>query len=275
MYPDLVGARRLARAAREGRLLDSRRRPRGAIGLGTEFDAIREWTPEDDVRHINWAATQRLGRPMTNQYRLEQAREVVFLLDTGRLMAAPLPGGSRLDLAMDALTAVGLAADELGDHCGAIAFDSSVRAELRPRRGGGREIVTTLFDLQPRLQDSDYEQAFRRVAGQRRAHVLLFCDLFDEGAARALIGAVPVLARRHALIVASVADPELSEILEAAETDPRRRFEAAVASELLADRARAAAELRRHGAWVVEAPPSRFAAACVGAYLRAKSRLRL
>ena len=39
--------------------------------------------------------------------------------------------------------------------------------------------------------------------------MLVLCDLFDDAAARALIDAVPVLARRHAVLVASVLDPDL------------------------------------------------------------------
>ena len=133
VYPDLPSARRLALAAREGRLPDSSRRALGPLGLGTDFASVREWLPDDDVRHVNWTASQRLGRPMTNQYRLEQARDVVFLIDTGRLMAAPLGDRTRLDAALDAVAAVALAADELGDHCGAMAFDAAGRGLSWPR----------------------------------------------------------------------------------------------------------------------------------------------
>ena len=275
VYPDLVTARRLALAAREGRLLDSRTRARGPLGLGTDFESVREWTPDDDIRRINWAATERTGRPMTNQYRLEQSRELQFLLDAGRLMAAPLGNRNRLDVALDAVTAVGLTADELGDHCGVIAFDSEVRVQMRPRRAGGQDIVRALFDLQPRLRDSDYELAFRRIAGGRRALVLVLCDLFDDAAARALIDAVPVLARRHAVLVASVLDPDLEALVRTDPTDERDVLTAAAAADLLAARARAAQMLRRSGAQIVQATPERFSVACVRAYLTAKARLRL
>ena len=243
-----VTARRLARAAREGRLLDSRTRARGPLGLGTDFESVREWAPDDDVRHINWAASQRIGRPMTNQYRLDQARELVFMVDAGRLMAAPLGDRTRLDAALDAVTAVALSADELSDHCGAIAFDSEIRLQMRPRRAAGREVVRALFDLQPRLVESDYERAFRRVAGGRRALVLILCDLFDDAAARALIDAVPVLARRHAVLAATVTDPDLERLVRTAPTAESDVYAAAVALDLLDARARAAALLRRGGA---------------------------
>ena len=275
VYPDLVAARRLALAAREGRLLESSRRARGPLGLGTDFESVREWVPDDDVRHINWAATQRLARPMTNQYRLEQARELVFLLDAGRLMAAPLVDRTRLDAALDAVAAVALAADELGDNCGAIAFDAQVRVRIRSGRANGDAVIRALFDLQPRLIDSDYEQAFRLVAGGKRALVMVLCDLFDDAAARAMIEAVPVIARRHAVLVATVTDPDLDKLVHKLPGTEGDVYAAAAALELLDARARAAAQLRRAGARVVEAAPGAFAGACVSAYLRAKATLRL
>jgi uncharacterized protein (DUF58 family) len=275
VYPDLVSARRLALAAREGRLLDPSRRVRGPIGLGTDFESVREWVPDDDIRHVNWRATQRTGRPMTNQYRLEQARELMFLLDAGRLMAAPLDGRTRLDTALDALAAVALAADELSDHCGAIAFDGAVRARLRPRRNGGRAVVRALFDLQPRPVDSDYEQAFRLVAGAKRALVLVLTDLFDDSAARALVDAVPVLCRRHAVLIATVTDPDIDRLVRSPPASRQDVYAAAAALDLLDARTRATALLRRAGAQVVEAPRVSLPEACVRAYLRAKARMRI
>jgi MoxR-like ATPase len=275
VYPDLVSAQRLARAAREGLLLDSSHRARGPVGLGTDFESVREWLPDDDVRYVNWPATQRLGRPMTNQYTLERARELIFLVDTGRLMGAPLGDRTRLDAALDAVAAVALAADQLGDHTGAVAFDGELRAQLRPRRSGGRDVLQALFDLQPRSRDSDYELAFRAVAAGKRALVLIFSDLFDEAAARAMIDAVPVLARRHSVLVASVTDPDLHDLTQSTPQTEADVYAAAAALELLASRTEAAARLRRAGARVLEAPPDALAAACVRGYLQAKARLRL
>ena len=62
---------------------------RGPLGLGTDFESVRDYTPDDDIRQLNWRATARVGRPMSNQYRLERDRDVVCLVDCGRLMAAP------------------------------------------------------------------------------------------------------------------------------------------------------------------------------------------
>jgi uncharacterized protein (DUF58 family) len=275
VYPDHPSARRLALALRQGRRRELGRLTRGPLGLGTDLEGVREYLPDDDIRQVNWPATQRVGRPMSNQYRVEQDREVVLAIDAGRLMRAPAVTGTLLDAAVDAAVAVATVADELGDRCGVLAFDSGVRRRLAPRRGGGRAVLEALLDLEPSSDESDYELAFRTVAAGKRALVVVLTDLLDEAAARPLVDAVPILSRHHALVVGSASDPELDARLRTEPEAPVDVFAAAVALEVLAARRRAAHSLRRAGARTVEAPPEGLAAACVRAYLTAKERARL
>jgi len=275
VYPDLPAARRLALAVRTGSFRESGHRSRGPLGLGTEFESIRDYLPDDDIRQVNWPATVRMGRPMSNQYRVEQDRDVICMIDCGRLMAAPLMNATRLDLAIDAATAVGLVADELGDRCGTVAFDTVVHRRLAPRRRGGDALVRAVFDLQPAPVDSDYELAFATVASAKRALVIVFTDLIEEVAARSLIEAVPVLARRHEVVVAGVLDPDLDAAVGARPEHVLDVYRAAAALDVLAARERAAARVRGAGARVLETPPAGLARAAVGAYLSAKARARL
>jgi uncharacterized protein (DUF58 family) len=297
VYPDLPTARRLALQLRQGRAAPAGRLRRGPLGVGTDFESIRDYSPDDDIRHVNWRASARMGRPMSNQYRVEQDRDVVFMLDAGRLMRAPVAavpagaharGGSAesepagasegvratlLDAALDAAAAVAFVADELGDHCGAIAFDAEIRRAIDPRRLGGRRVVRALFDLQPSALDSDFERAVLRVGGSRRAFVLVFTDLVDEQAARSLLRAAPMLARRHAVAVASVADPALEALgQDAAGADAARSL---AAESVLEARERTALLIRRAGAEFLIAPSRSLPQRCVLAYLRAKARARL
>ena len=275
VYPDFAAARRLALAVRQGRLADAGRLVRGPLGLGTDFESVRDYLPDDDFRQINWAATERTGRPMSNQYRVEQDREVVLLVDAGRMMAAPIGDATRLDFAVDAATAVALVADELGDRCGVVAFDRRIRRHLSSRRAGGRAVVEALFDLEPQPEESDYEIAFRTVEGGKRALVVVFCDLLEEAAARPLLDAMPVLTRRHAVLVATPTDDELVARLRRPAEDVRGLAATAVALDVLAARTRVVRTLEATGARVVEAPAAGLGPACVRAYLRAKARARL
>jgi uncharacterized protein (DUF58 family) len=91
VLPDLPRARRLAEQRRRGRTVEEGR-VRNRLGLGTEFESIREYAPDDDIRQVNWLVTARIGRPMTNQYRIDDNRDLVCLVDCGRRRG---PGGCR------------------------------------------------------------------------------------------------------------------------------------------------------------------------------------
>ena len=245
VYPDVVAAQRLVVALRRNQFRDPGLRALGPLGLGTDFESIRDYLPDDDVRQINWTATDRVGRPMSNVYRVEQDRDVVCILDAGRLMAAPLdPRTTRLDAAVDAVAMVALVADELGDRCGVTVFDAAIRSQLRPRRNGGRAVVSAILDAEPTPGDSDYDLAFRRTSGGKRSLMLVFTDLVDTSAARSLVAAVPVLTRRHAVIVASVRDPDLDAALRREPATGHDVYAAAVAVDVLDERQRVASRLR-------------------------------
>jgi uncharacterized protein (DUF58 family) len=274
VYPDVPGAQRLVQALRQGRFRDEGRRTRGPLGLGTEFESVREYSPDDDVRQVNWRVTARLGRPMSNQFRIERDRDVISVIDCGRLMGAPIGDQTRLDVAVDVAVALAAVSEELGDRCGTIAFDSDLRRVVGPRRGGSRAVIESIFDLEPSSVDSDYERAFQRVGEAKRAFVVVLTDILEETAARPLLDALPVLARKHVVVVASATDADLEAVVRRMPERPIDVYRTAVTLDVLAARARVVAQLRRV-ADVVEAPPDALPAACVRAYLRAKSRALL
>jgi uncharacterized protein (DUF58 family) len=143
---------------------------------------------------------------------------------------------------------------------------------VAPRRNGARAIVRALFDLEPSQRESDYELAFRSVSGSKRAFVLVLTDLLEPVAAQPLVEAMPILGRRHAVVVASVRDVDLDAILRRPPATTADVAAASVAADVLDARRLVAARLRRAGAQVVEATPKTLPSACVGAYLRSKSR---
>lgn len=275
VYPDLPAARRLAIAVRQGRFQEEGRRSRGPLGLGTDLERIREYLPDDDIRQVNWRATARRELPMSNQWRVEQDREVICLIDSGRLMAAPVGDRTRLDVAIDAVASLAAVADEVGDRVGVVAFAGTILRRLSPRRSGGEAVVGAVFDLEPTNQESDYALAFQVVASAKRSLVFIFTDIVEEAAARPLTEAMSVLGRHHAVVVASVIDDDLHGQVNTPAESVADVYRTAAALTVLEDRARVVTLLTHAGAEVVEAPWSTLSARCVGAYLRARSRARL
>ncbi len=274
VMPDLPRARRMAESRARGRLAETGK-IRSRLGIGTEFETIRDYTPDDDVRQINWTATARAGRPMSNQYRVDENRDLVCLVDTGRLMAAPLGAASRMDIALDALAALAVAAEQGGDRVGTIAFGSTILRYLSPRRRGAEPVVRALFDLEPTEVESDYERAFTAVGGAKRSLVALFTDLMDEAATSSLIEALPVLTRRHAVMAVSCVDSDLLAISVNPPDDLHEVLRQGAAIDLLNNTARSVELIRRMGAQVVEAAPDTLGAACVSGYLTLKRRARV
>ncbi len=280
VYPDLPAAQRLAQSVRQRTIRIGGERRRGPLGLGTEFESVREYRPDDDVRQINWRATARLGRAMSNNLRVEQDLDVWVLVDAGRLSAASMRVGpasslagssagslvNRLDLYLDAVAAVGLVADDLGDRLGFAAFAERMLCHLVPRRRGGTQAIEASFSLEPALVESDYATAFASTNSIRRALVMIFADLIDEASAASLAAALPTLCRRHSVVVVTIDDPEF--VRARTDGSPTER---AVVGDI--DDACAAARrvITATGAGVVVAPADRIAEQAVRTYLRARS----
>lgn len=281
VYPDLPAARRLALQVRNGRFREEGLRSRGPLGLGTDLETIREYQPDDDIRQVNWKATLRTGTPMSNTYRVERERQIVCLLDCGRLMAAPVPGAdgrpmaTRLDVAVDVVAAILAVARELGDHAGVLAFSNRILRDIRPRREGTDAVLRAIHDLEPSGVDSDYELAFRRIAARKRSLVIVFTDLLDDRAGEPLLRALPVLARTHTVSIVSLEDPAVALRLSTPAETIDEAMETAVALEMELPRRRLASSLRHEGADVIEGGVDELARRAVASYLKAKRHARL
>jgi len=262
-----------------GRILDVGLRSARALGRGTEFEALREYTPDDEVRRVDWAATARLGRPIVRTYRAERNQTVMVLLDTGRLMAGMVGGVPRLDHAMDATMALTTVATRLGDRAGLMTFSSSVRSAVPPRgdRGQLTRVTRAMFALEPDLTESAYDDVFGvAVAQQRRRSLLvLLTELSSEALAETLVPAMPLLLSRHLVLVGSVQDPEVEDWRTSVPTDVESAYRAAGAVTVRRARDRTADLLREMGARVVDARPGELAARLADAYLDVKVTGRL
>jgi uncharacterized protein (DUF58 family) len=260
---------------RRARILEEGQRSVRQRGGGTEFESLREYVQGDEFRHIDWAATARAGEPIVRTYRTERNQTVLVLLDTGRTVAGLVEGVPRLDHGMDATLALATVATHLGDRLGLLAFGAGVRTLVPPRRDRGqlRRLSGAMHALEPELAESGYRDAFHRTLAQfrRRAFVVIVTELATEAAQETLLPSLPVLAREHAVVVASVRDPALDALRQRRPEHVEDAYAAAAASAVATDRERVAARLRGMGVRVVDAPPDQLAARLVDTYLDVKT----
>jgi len=248
-------------------------------GGGTEFDALREYSVDDELRRMDWAATARSDKAIVRTYRAERNQQVLVLLDNGRVMAGQVDGVPRVEHGMDAAMMLTAVATRLGDRCGLVTFDRSVRAVVPPANGKAQlqRVTEAMYDLEPQLVESDYQGAFATTLARfrRRALLVLVTELAEEAMAETLVPALPLLLSRHLVIVASVADPDVGRWASTAPGDGPTAYRTAAAVGALERRARTAARLRGLGATVVDAPPGRLSPRLADAYLAVKASGRL
>ncbi|MCP4221948.1 MAG: DUF58 domain-containing protein [Actinomycetia bacterium] len=279
VIPPFRSARDAELILRRARTLEIGIRSARVGGGGTEFDSLRELTPDDETRRIDWAATARSQRPIVRTYRAERNQTVLCLLDSGRTMAGRVDGVPRLEHAMDGAMLLAELATGLGDRMGLLAFDTGINASIEPsnRRSQRATVTETLFDLEPALAESNYQQAATHVLARyrRRAFLVILTELGREAIEQFLMPALPLLIRTHIVVIAALRDPDVVHWTGATTNDEDGAFLRSASVAALNDREVVAARLRAMGTIVVDTEPARFSSTLGEVYLDAKAAGRL
>jgi uncharacterized protein (DUF58 family) len=247
-------------------------------GQGTEFDSLREYVRGDDVRSIDWRATARRSDLVVRTWRPERDRRVVILIDSGRTSAARIANEPRIDTAFEASLLLAALATRAGDRVDAVIYDRRVRARVQGAAGAEllSRMVNAMAPVEPELIEVDWSRvpSLVRSVTSRHALVVLLTSLDSAGGARALLGMLPQLTRKHTVIVSSVTDPT---VLEASRErgDRDAVYRAASAERALLDTARVSAAIRQLGADVVTGAPSELPPALADRYIALKAAGRL
>jgi uncharacterized protein (DUF58 family) len=247
-------------------------------GEGTEFDSLRDYVPGDDTRSIDWRATARQSTVAVRTWRPERDRHILLVLDTGRTSAGRVGDAPRLDAAMDAALLLAALATRAGDRVDLLAYDRRPRASVQGRTAGDLlpALVNALAPLEPELVETDARglAATALRTAPRRSLIVLLTTLDAAPVEEGLIPVLPQLTHRHTVLLASVADPRIEEMVSH-RGSVEGVYEAAAGARTQSERLRIGDRLRRHGVTVVDATPDALAPTLADAYLALKAAGRL
>ena len=277
VVPSLSQVRKFRLLAVQRRLRDAGVRQVRRRGGGMSFDAVREYVPGDDPRHIDWKASGRRGTAQVRQYTVEQGQTVILALDSGRLMTQMTGDRSRFEYAINSCLVLADVALQGRDKIGLLVFDDQIRGWVPPSSGTAaiRAIRSTLAGCDARLVEPDYALAFRTLAQRQRSRALVIClsDVIDVRASRAVVTQTRHAALRHiAVFLALRNDSLVAAAQPAARGDERDAWRGAAAESLLDARAEALVRMKRAGVQVLDVPPQAMSAALVNRYLSIKAR---
>ncbi len=298
IYPDMKQLADYALLARTNRLsLIGVRRTR-RIGQDSDFERLRDYTRDDNYRHIDWRSTARRNKLTVRQFQSDQSQRLIFMLDCGRMMTNHRDGYSLLDHALNAALMMAYVALQQGDAVGMICFSDRVHAYIPPRGGGSQmnRLLQAGFDQFPRMVESRYDLAFLHLSSRckRRSLVTLITNVVDEVNAEVVVDYLSNLtgthlplgvllrdremfaaadAPQHAALAAIAATPAGELPPPASESiDDFTMYRAAAAADILVWREEILTGLRHRGVLVVDAFPDELTAPLVNQYLDVKAK---
>lgn len=247
------------------------RRPRRAVGPGTEFESLRPHVPGEDPRQIDWKATARRGAFIARQRQVERGQQVAVLLDAGRLMAEEIERVAKLDHAMNATIMLAHVARHRGDTLAVACFSNRLESFLPPLRGPSLvpRVLEALCNVEARPVESDYWQATAEMMGRlrRRSLVIVLTEVLDPSSSAGLLNNLRRAVARHLVLVVVLTEPRLCEMAEACPGSGIEVYRKAAACDLLRRRRLALEHMRGSGIMILETEPGRLSVQLVRRYL--------
>jgi len=189
-------------------------------GRGMDFDEVREYSPGDEVRTIDWNVTARAGRAFVKKFTEERELTIFLVVDISASENFGSGVMAKRDLAAEVASVLAFSAIRNSDKVGLILYTDRTERYLPPKKGR-RHVLRVVSDIlyhEPQGVATDTVKTLDVVNHvlHRRAVVFLISDFKTSGepnAARAALRrAVRQTNRRHDLIAVHIEDPRETEL---------------------------------------------------------------
>src|SRR5689334_19210680 len=104
-------------------------------GAGIDFTALRAYTPEDDVRHIDWNVTARMDEPYVRQYTEDRELTAWLVLDRSASMRFGAAEHDKDSVLTELAACLARLFTKGGNRVGAILYDNGYQRVIPPRSG--------------------------------------------------------------------------------------------------------------------------------------------
>ena len=180
------------------------------MGSSVEFVEHKEYSPGDEIKHIDWKVLGRSDKLYVKQFEDETNLRAYLMVDASASMAYASGGVSKLQYATYAAAALAYLMFQQTDAVGLALFGESIRHYIPAlsKLSHLPVVMQALEQAEPQGR-ADIAQALDELSERvkRRGLVILFSDLLDDPAP-ALKALKLFRHRRHEMIVFHVLDPD-------------------------------------------------------------------
>ena len=276
VYPDMKQIAEYELLARTDRLALLGVRRTRKIGQDNEFERLRDYTRDDNPKHIDWRSTARRNKLTVKDYQANQSQRLIFMLDCGRMMTNEANGISLLDHGLNAMLMLSYVALKRGDSVGLICFSDSVHAYVPAKSGMGHmnQLLHASFDRFPNLVESRYDQAFLHLSTncRKRSLVILVTNVIDEVNSLQIEQYLGNIVGRHLPLGVLLRDHRLFEAADQDEPRGQDLYRAAAAAEILTWRHQVITDLLHKGVLALDVYPEDMTSELINKYLEVKAR---
>src|SRR6202012_6048965 len=170
-------------------------------GRGMDFDEVREYSPGDEVRLIDWNVTARTGTPFIKKLREERELTILLAVDVSASGQFGSQTQSKQELAAEVASVLPSPAIRNRDKVGLLLFTDEVEQFIPPTKGRShvlRVIREILFHVpHRRATDVDAALDFINDIQRRRAVVFVISDFIESPEAFGRLKKQLSLTNRH------------------------------------------------------------------------------
>ncbi len=176
-------------------------------GRGMTFSEVREYTPGDDIRMIDWNVTARYNAPFVKIFEEERELTVFLLVDVSRSGHFGTIDQFKSELAAEIAAVLGFSAIKNQDKVGLILFSDHVEKYIAPKKGRSHilRVVREVLFHEPEGTGTSLQSGldFLMNVAKRKAVVFLISDFLDDGYWKSL----KLANKKHDMIGIRIADP--------------------------------------------------------------------
>ena len=182
-------------------------------GQGVQFSEHRQYTPGDDIRHLDWKVSARSKEPLIKQYEEERELNVFIIADLSASVEFGSKNQTKKDLIAELSAMIAYAASNAGDKVGVLFVTDRVEKIIQLKKGRNHvlRIIHDLLSFPTKPGGTALKQAFEETRRMMKNTGIVF--ILSDFKAENYESAIRQLARKHDVVAIQIEDPSEKSII--------------------------------------------------------------
>ncbi len=176
-------------------------------GRGMAFSEVREYTPGDDIRTIDWNVTARFNTPYIKVFEEERELNVMLLVDVSASGNYGTHKQIKQDLITELCAVLAFSASTNNDKIGVIFFSDKIEKFIPPKKGKTHilRIIRELINFEPESKGTDITLALKYLTNviKKKSIVFVISDFVDNNSFK---DAIKIANRKHDIVALHIYD---------------------------------------------------------------------